>query len=135
MWSGDQNLMSLLHFYEKQYRNLNVIKVSPEKKKLFEGCAWFRLDNLGLPLGMTLIFYTSVAKGLKLKARKFWGLIPTSVEVTGEKLSGGFFAPLHPASIKGLNYLQYLAPKIWNLVSQDTRSANTPSRVFRKIKL
>ena len=105
------------------------------KKKLFEGCAWFRLDNFGLPLGMTLTFYTSVTKGLKLKARKFWGLIPMSVEVTGEKLSGGFFAPLHLPNIKGLNYLQYLAPKIWNLVPQDTRSANTPSRVFRKIKL
>ena len=31
-------------------------------------------------------FYASVAKGLKLKVRKFWGLIPTFVEVTGEKL-------------------------------------------------
>ena len=30
-----------------------------------------------------------MAKGLKLKARKFWGLIPTFVEVTGEKLFGG----------------------------------------------
>ena len=35
---------------------------------------------------MTFKFYTSVAKGLKLKARKFWRLIPTFVEVTGEKL-------------------------------------------------
>ena len=26
----------------------------------------------------------SVAKGLKLKVRKFWGLIPTFAEVTGE---------------------------------------------------
>ena len=38
-------------------------------------------------------FYTSVAKGLKLKVRKFWGLIPMFVEVTEEKLVGGFFAP------------------------------------------
>ena len=35
---------------------------------------------------MALIFYTSVAKGLKLKFRKF-------VEVTGEKLLVGTFAP------------------------------------------
>ena len=27
-----------------------------------------------------------VAKGLKLKVRKFWGLTPTFAEVTGEKL-------------------------------------------------
>ena len=32
---------------------------------------------------------TSVAKELKLKVRKFWGLIPTFVEVTWKKLVGG----------------------------------------------
>ena len=32
---------------------------------------------------MVLTFYTSVIKGLKLKVRKIWGLIPTLVEVTG----------------------------------------------------
>ena len=37
---------------------------------------------------MTLKFYTSLTKGLKLKVRKFWWLIPTFVEVTGEKLVG-----------------------------------------------
>ena len=40
-------------------------------------------------------FYTSLSKGLKLKVRKFWGLIPTFVEVTGEKLG---FLPLPPPS-------------------------------------
>ena len=40
------------------------------------------------------MFYTRVAKGLKLKVRKFWRLISTSVEVTGEKLVGwGSFYP------------------------------------------
>ena len=48
---------------------------------------------LGLALGMNLKFYTSEAKELKLKARKFWGQIPTFVEVTGKKLVGGLFAP------------------------------------------
>ena len=43
---------------------------------------------------MALKFYTSVAKELKLKVRKFWGLIPTFVEVTGEKLVGLFAPPL-----------------------------------------
>ena len=38
---------------------------------------------------MNLKFDTSVAKGLKLKVRKFWTLTPTFVEVTGEKLVGG----------------------------------------------
>ena len=31
------------------------------------------------------------AKDLKLKVRKFWGLIPTFVEVTGEKVAGDLF--------------------------------------------
>ena len=33
--------------------------------------------------------FNSLSKGLKLKVRKFWGLITTFVEVTGEKLVGG----------------------------------------------
>ena len=46
-------------------------------------------NNLELALGLNLKFYTSVTKGLKLKVRRFGGLIPTFVEVTGEKLVGG----------------------------------------------
>ena len=41
-----------------------------------------------LALGMALQFYTSVAKGLKLKGTKFWGLTPTFVEVAGGNLGG-----------------------------------------------
>ena len=37
---------------------------------------------------MALKFNTSVAKELKLKVKKFLGLIPTFVEVTGENLVG-----------------------------------------------
>ena len=55
------------------------------KTAFFEGWSWFKFNNLGLALGTNLKFYTSVAKGLKLKVRKFWGLIPTFVEVTWEK--------------------------------------------------
>ena len=31
------------------------------------------LKNLGLALGMALKFYSSVAEGLKLEVREFWG--------------------------------------------------------------
>ena len=45
---------------------------------------------------MAMKFYTSVAKELKLKVRKFGRLIFAFLEVTGEKLVGvGLFA-LHP---------------------------------------
>ena len=74
------------------------------KKQFFDGCSWFKFNNLGLPLGMTLKFYASVTKVLKLKVRKFWGLILTFVEVTGEKLVGMLFVP--PSSI-GLNIIKY----------------------------
>ena len=62
------------------------------KTAFFEGWSWFKFNNLGLALGANLKFYTSMAKGLKLKVRKFWGPIPTFVEVKGEKLVGGLFA-------------------------------------------
>ena len=48
---------------------------------------------MGLGLVMVLNFHTNVAKGLKLKVRKFLGLILTFVEVTGEKLVEGAFLP------------------------------------------
>ena len=41
---------------------------------------------------MTLKFYNCVAKGFKLKVRKFYRLIPTFVEVTGEKLVGSLLS-------------------------------------------
>ena len=50
--------------------------------------------DLGLALDMVLKYCTSVAKRLKLKVRKFWGLIPTLVEVTREKLVGGGVSPI-----------------------------------------
>ena len=69
----------------------------------------FKLNNLGLALGMDLKFYTSVSKGLKLKVRKFSRLIFMLVEVTGEKLvgeeRGGFFAPLSPSILNRLMVL------------------------------
>ena len=61
------------------------------KTTFFEAWSWFKLNNLGLALGMTLKLYTSVAKELKLKVRKFWEISSTFVEVTGEKLVGGAF--------------------------------------------
>ena len=56
----------------------------------FDRWSRFKFNNLELALGTNLKFYNSVAKGLKLKVRKFWGLTPTFVEVTGEKLVGVF---------------------------------------------
>ena len=48
---------------------------------------------MGLPLGMPLKSYTSLRKGLKLKVRKIWGLVPIFVEVTDKKNCRGPFCP------------------------------------------
>ena len=64
------------------------------KTSFFEEWSWFKFNDLGLALGIALKFYTSVAKGLKVKVKKFWGLIPTFVEVIGENMvEGAFWAP------------------------------------------
>ena len=65
------------------------------KTAFFEGRSWFKFNKLGLALGTNLKFYNIVAKGLKLKVRKFWGLVPTFIEVIEEKLVvGGAFRSL-----------------------------------------
>ena len=42
---------------------------------------------------MAMKLYTTVPQGLKLKFRKFWGLISMLVDVTVEKLVGRSFLP------------------------------------------
>ena len=43
------------------------------KTAFFEVQSWLKFNNLGLAPGTNLKFYTSVAKELKLKARKVLG--------------------------------------------------------------
>ena len=98
MWSCDQSLVTLAFLQPQFYRDLT------RKTNIFEECSWLKFNNLGLALGMALKFYTSVAKGLRLKVRNFWGLILTFVEVTGEKLVGGAFLP--PILYRALVFVQ-----------------------------
>ena len=58
------------------------------KTSFFEEWSWFKSNNLALAQDANLEFYTSVAKGSILKVRKFLGIIPTFVEVLGEKRVG-----------------------------------------------
>ena len=84
----DQSLVTLALLWKKLTKS-QFYKDLTRKTAFFKGWGWFKFNNLGLALGTNLKFYTSVAKGLKLKVRKFLGLIPTFLEVTGEKLVGG----------------------------------------------
>ena len=56
-------------------------------------------------------------KGLKLKVRKFRGLIFTFAEVTEEKLVGGFFIPHHILNrvkkVWDFNWNRHCADKLW----------------------
>ena len=81
----------------------SILKGLTRKTTFFVGWSWFNLNILGLPLGTVLKFYTSVAKGLKLKVRKFWGLTRTFVEVTGKKLVWGPLCPLPPPILNRVN--------------------------------
>ena len=84
-----------------------VYKDLTRKTTFFEGWSWRKFNNLGPTLGTNLNFYTSVAKGLKLKVRKLLGLISTFVEVTGEKLVGaGAAGYLSPQSWIGLRLIE-----------------------------
>ena len=96
MWPKFGNCSISMREVQFTNHNLNFIRVT-RKITFFKGWSWFKFNNLGLTLGTNLKFHTSVAKGWKLQVRKFWGLIPTFVEVTGEKLVGGvLFAHPHP---------------------------------------
>ena len=66
---------------------------------------------MGLAVGMALKIGTSLAKRLNLETRRFWGPIPTFVEVTGENLVAGVF--FHPRPI--LNWVKETSAwKKWN---------------------
>ena len=57
----------------------SILQGFDQKNLFFEGYPWFSFKDLALTLVMVLNSYTKVAKGLKLKVRKFWGLIRTFV--------------------------------------------------------
>ena len=42
---------------------MSILQEFHQKNHFFERWSWFKFNNLGLALGMTLKFYTSVAEG------------------------------------------------------------------------
>ena len=97
--SLDQSLVTLAFLWEKLSQP-QVYKDLTRKTTFCEGWSLFKINNVGLTLGINFRFYISVEKRLKLKVRKLWGLIPTFAEVTGEKLVERAFLhlplPPHP---------------------------------------
>ena len=89
LWSFYQSLVTPVFLWDKL--SWHQFHKDLTRKTVFEGWSWFKFNNLGLALSTSFKFYTSVTKGLKLKIRKFFELIPTCAEVTGQTLVGSLF--------------------------------------------
>ena len=100
MWPCDQRLMTQ-HFYERSYHDLNVLKIWLEKPLFWGGWSWFKFNNLELSLGITLKFYTSVAKNLKRKVLGTNFYVCRSYR--GKTGSCSYVVPHHTPSRKGLS--------------------------------
>ena len=129
IWSCDQSLVTVA-FLWKRLTQPQFYQGLTRKTSFFDRWSWFKFNNLGLALGTNLKFYTSVAKGLKLKVRKFWGLISTFAEVTGGKLVGGpFWPPPHPEQGQSSLKQSFLKTTIVLLVFYTTNIAASYSGI------
>ena len=102
MCSCDKSLITLVFLWERLSQP-QFYKDLTRKTTFFEGWPWFKFNNFGLAVGAGLKFYNSVENWSRRKFRKFWGSIPTFVEVTGEKLVGGPFCPPRPLILNRVN--------------------------------
>ena len=108
MQSCDYSLVDLA-FTEGKFSQPKFYKDLTRKNNFLEEWSWFKFNNLGLAIVTILKFYTIVSKGLKLKDRKFLGLLLVFAKDTGEKMvkGGGLLASPHPEQgLRGLRGLQ-----------------------------
>ena len=78
------------------YYSLREVIITTVLKGFDQKNSWFKFNNLGMAIGIALIFYTSVVKRLKLKVRKFLGIAFMSVEIKKEKLVRNSSLPSSP---------------------------------------
>ena len=101
MLSCDQSLVTVAFLWEKLSQP-QFYKYLTRKTAFFERWSWFKFNNLGLALCTNLKSDTTVAKGSKLKVRKFWEIFGNSYVCgsyrgkTGRR--GGAFCPLAPST-------------------------------------
>ena len=91
-----------------------------KRTTFFEWWSWFKFNNLELGLDMTLKVYTNVAKGLIVKARRFWGLNPNVCRsYRGETGRSAFrSAPiLNRINIRTIKWRCISAPRIWSHIN------------------
>ena len=97
---------SLHNFYERNYHNLNVIRIWP-KNTFFEGWSWFKFNNLGLPLSMALALTPALTlTPVKTKSQKvLWANFYVSRSYRGTT-GWGIFLTLPPLIRKRVNSLK-----------------------------
>ena len=105
----------------------SILKEFHPKNHFFEGQPWFKFNYLRLALGMDFKFSISIAKSLKLKVRKLFGLILTLAEVTWEKLIREGEILLHI-----LNSIESI--RIYGMLKKKSKSKG-PANVLPKIFL
>ena len=108
MWS-----CATLRFLWNKLSSHEFYKSLTRKTASFERWSWFKLNNLVFAPVIALRFYTSIAKGPKIKVRKSSGPIYMFVGVTREKRvakgGGGCWLPLsHPSSPTLSRFKRYM---------------------------
>ena len=68
-WCGHVTKVFISSISIKNVIITSILYKFDQKNHFFVGWSWFQLSSLGLGLDMALKFYTSVAKGLKLKSK------------------------------------------------------------------
>ena len=100
LWGESNYIVDLVmwpKFFNSNISMREVIIISIlqgfDQKNHFEGSSLSRFNHFGLALRIALKFYTSVAKRLNLKIRKFWGLIAVFKIYWGKTGRGTFLSP------------------------------------------
>ena len=66
IWPYDQSLVTLTFLWEK-LSSPQFYKDLARKTNIFEGCSWFKFNNIGQAQDTTLKFYTKIVKNKNQK--------------------------------------------------------------------
>ena len=124
MWSHDQSLIYLAF-----------------KANFLREPFWFRLNNLGLALGIDLTFYTSLAKSVETKSQIVLGANSNVCRSCRGKTStggggGGGFLPPNPSWIVLIFLSQrYYSSRYWYILDKSSRLILRGLENFKSVRV